>query len=72
MYMPKIVSELKPCPFCAKTPPDDQYFTRNGGGFGGIVCCIQGPAVRTEFQNWPAWKSKAIAAWNVRVTEPQA
>ena len=61
-------SKLKDCPFCGEVPPKDSYYVNQGTKWGGVQCCIDGPEVRTGYQNWPAWKQDAIEAWNTRPT----
>src|SRR5687767_8078076 len=60
--------KLEPCPFCGVVPPSDSYYMNQGDKWGGIQCCIQGPEVRTYYEEWPKWKQAAIDAWNTRAT----
>jgi len=64
--------ELKPCPFCGKTPRPDDYYTDGAGKWGGIQCCIYGPDVRTHYEDWPAWKDRAIEEWNTRAADQES
>jgi hypothetical protein len=57
---------LKECPFCGRTPNEDDHYTNQGTKWGGIQCCIEGPEVHTEYKKWPHWKEDAIEAWNTR------
>lgn len=66
---------LEPCPWCGEVPNEDSYALRDGGyKYGGVVCgCgAQGPDVRTDYRDWPAWKPEAIAAWNARRAPAEA
>jgi len=66
---------LGPCPWCGEVPNEDSYALRDGGyKYGGVVCgCgVQGPDVRTDYREWPAWKPAAIAAWNERRAPAEA
>ena len=61
--------DMKPCPFCGHTPDpyDDSTFeTNNVGKWGFVLCCIQGPEVRTGFNPLGHWRRQAIDAWNTR------
>ena len=67
--------ELKPCPFCGETPDvnDPATFQMNQGTkWGFVVCCCNGPEVRTEYQPVEHWKAEAIAAWNRRAPDVDA
>jgi hypothetical protein len=59
-------NKLKPCPFCGVTPDEDSHYTNQGTKWGGILCCIEGPEVRTSYKAWPFFKQDAIDAWNDR------
>lgn len=61
--------ELKSCPFCGETPDAESHYVNQGTKWGGIQCCIEGPEVRTNYKEWPAWKDNAIEAWNTRVPD---
>ncbi len=58
--------KLKPCPFCGNTPDEDSHYINQGTKWGGILCCILGPEVRTSYQKWPYFKEAAIKEWNTR------
>jgi hypothetical protein len=61
--------ELIACPFCGMVPPLDSYYVNQGDKWGGIACgncAVQGPEVRTGYEEWPKWKQAAINAWNSR------
>ena len=59
-------NKLKPCPFCGVTPDEDSHYINQGTKWGGILCCIEGPEVRTSYKAWPFFKQDAIDAWNDR------
>ena len=63
------MSELKACPFCGETPPDESHALTDGGfKYGAVVCGCGaiGPDVRTDYKDWPHWKAAAQAEWNTR------
>lgn len=62
------IVELLPCPFCGRAPDEDDHYLNQGTKCGGILCCIEGPEVRAGYDAWPAWKERAIIAWNTRVS----
>jgi Lar family restriction alleviation protein len=65
----QLAVRLLPCPFCGETPnPDDPltFQMNQGDKWGFVVCCCQGPEVRTEYHTLEHWKQKAIDAWNTR------
>lgn len=60
---------LLPCPFCGATPSANDtitFQTDSGGKWGHVVCCIDGPDVRTGYQALAYWRDEAIKAWNTR------
>jgi len=60
---------LKPCPFCGETPDAANPLTfqmNQGDKWGFVVCCCNGPEVRTGYQDVEHWRADAIAAWNSR------
>lgn len=64
-------TDLLPCPFCGNIPDGDSHYINQGTKWGGILCCIEGPDVRTDYKPWPHFKTEAIAAWNTRAIDPQ-
>ncbi|CAE6905906.1 conserved protein of unknown function [Pseudomonas marincola] len=63
------MSKLKACPFCGENPPDDSHTLTDGGfKYGAVVCgCgAVGPDTRTDYKEWPHWKTAALAEWNRR------
>jgi len=58
------VKKLKPCPFCGNTP--STFDTNQGTKWGFVVCCIQGPEVRTSYKPEEHWREDAIRSWNDR------
>lgn len=61
--------KIKPCPFCGLTPNiDDESSFRSsqGGKWGNVVCCCEGPEVRTNYKPLESWKEDAIKEWNRR------
>ena len=64
------MTKILPCPFCGQTPDinDDAHFkVTQGGKWGSLVCCCEGPEVRTGYQELSHWKAAAIEEWNTRV-----
>lgn len=60
---------LKPCPFCGEIPDKNDEWTfqsNQGDKWGFVVCCCQGPEVRTGYQPVEKWRNEAIKAWNER------
>lgn len=67
------MDELKPCPFCGETPDADNpdtFQSSQGRKWGYVVCCGQGPEVRTGYRPVSEWKDDAIAWWNSRSPDP--
>lgn len=64
------MDNLKPCPFCGQTPDEDSHYVNQGTKWGGILCCIEGPEVRTGYKPWPHWKDAAVKEWNTRTPPP--
>lgn len=65
---------LLPCPFCGAVPDIDNPLTfqsDQGTKWGHVVCCCQGPEVRTGYESIEKWRDDAITAWNTRAA-PQA
>lgn len=61
---------LLPCPFCGTTPDIDNpatFQTNQGTKWGFVVCCCNGPEVRTGYQEASEWRDDAIKEWNTRV-----
>jgi len=61
--------KLKPCPFCGDVPDVDNpatFQSNQGTKWGFVVCCCNGPEVRTGYGPVDEWKAEAIAAWNQR------
>ena len=63
---------LRPCPFCGNQPDSanpDVFQLVDGGKRGVVVCCIQGPEVRTNYKPSPDWHQAAAEAWNKRAEQ---
>jgi hypothetical protein len=61
--------KMLPCPFCGAVPDSDNngtFDTICAGKWGFVVCCCQGPEVRTNYHELEHWKQDAIDAWNER------
>ncbi len=61
--------KMKPCPFCGQHPdPDNEYTFQSDQGdkWGYVVCCCQGPEVRTGYKDMEYWRDDAIMEWNKR------
>lgn len=64
--------KVRPCPFCGDTPDIDNHLTfeaDQGTKWGHIVCCGQGPEVRTGYQDVEHWRDDAITEWNKRADD---
>ena len=63
--------ELLPCPFCGNAPTD--FYMNQGFKWGGVRCCIDGPEVRTGYDETEdvAWHKEAIEEWNRRHDSPE-
>lgn len=64
--------KIKPCPFCGVTPDidlDSTFMARDGGKYGAVNCCCEGPSVRTNYAPVFEWRDRAIAEWNKRSGE---
>ena len=60
---------LLPCPFCGEVPDVNDPYTfqaDQGDKWGHIVCCCNGPEVRTGYGPLEEWKADAIREWNTR------
>ncbi len=65
--------ELLPCPFCGETPDINDPLTFQmpmTSKWGCVVCCCNGPEVRTGYMKVENWKWKAIKEWNTRSHPP--
>ena len=65
--------ELLSCPFCGLTPDindPNTFQTNQGTKWGFVVCCCNGPEVRTSYKEASYWRDDAIAAWNTRALLP--
>ena len=63
------MGDLKPCPFCGETPDalnEATFQSDQGTKWGFVVCCCNGPEVRTGYCPVEEWKQDAIDAWNTR------
>ena len=66
------MTSLKPCPFCGETPDAHEEWTfqsNQGSKWGFVVCCCQGPEVRTDYKDVEHWREEAIQAWNERAED---
>lgn len=67
------MTALKPCPFCGETPDIESELTfqsNQGTKWGFVVCCCQGPEVRTGYGPLEDWREDAIEEWNTRAPDP--
>lgn len=67
------MTDIKPCPFCGSVPDADNPLTfqsNQGDKWGFVVCCCNGPEIRTEYGPWKSWRQDAIDAWNTRSLAP--
>lgn len=75
MSAPAVPIFLKPCPFCRSIldSTKDTTFRYVDGGkkWGAVMCCIQGPDVRTGFRPAPEWHQAAADEWNDRGGEDE-
>lgn len=65
--------KLRECPFCGQTPDIAHPYTfqsNQGTKWGYVVCCCQGPEVRTGYGPVEEWRDDAITAWNTRAHSP--
>jgi len=63
-------NKLLPCPFCGEIPDindPNTFRASQGTKWGNVVCCFDGPEVRTSYKDVEFWRDAAIEAWNDRV-----
>ncbi len=64
--------KLKPCPFCGSVPDPERCFKFvDGHKWGAVVCCCEGPDVRTHYSDGREWWAEAAEAWNTRVLDTE-
>jgi len=64
-----MTDELKPCPFCGDIPGPDSFDFTDCSKWGAVMCCCNGPQVRTGYKKEGAWRDGARIAWNTRPIE---
>jgi hypothetical protein len=66
------MTEIKDCPFCGNTPDIEDpntFRVTQGGKWGALICCSEGPEVRTSYAPSTEWRKDAIKEWNSRPIE---
>jgi hypothetical protein len=66
------MTEIKDCPFCGDTPnieDPNTFRVTQGGKWGALTCCSEGPEVRTSYAPLTEWRKDAIKEWNSRPIE---
>lgn len=62
-------AKVKPCPLCGALPRLDEplaFQETDGPKWGALICCGQGPEVRTGYKEVSHWRGEALEAWNDR------
>jgi hypothetical protein len=64
-----MIAPLLPCPFCGRTPDVNNPYTFQHietSKYGGVICCVRGPEVHTDWKHMEHWRDAAIEKWNTR------